>query len=60
MKRKLMLLMTCLMIGIGLVNAQISKVTGNVTSEEDGLPVVGASVLVKGTTVETVVWFDKK
>lgn len=47
MKRKLMLLMTCLMIGIGLVNAQISKVTGNVTSEEDGLPVVGASVLVK-------------
>ena len=51
MKRKLMLLMTCLMIGIGLVNAQISKVTGNVTSEEDGLPVVGASVLVKGTTV---------
>ena len=60
MKRKLMLLMTCLMIGIGLVNAQISKVTGNVTSEEDGLPVVGASVLVKGTTVGTVVWFDKK
>ena len=35
-------------------NAQISKVTGNVTSEEDGLPVVGASVLVKGTTVGTV------
>ena len=58
MKRKLMLLMTCLMIGIGLVNAQISKVTGNVTSEEDGLPVVGASVLVKGTTVGTVTDID--
>ena len=28
MKRKLMLLMTCLMIGIGLVNAQVRKVTG--------------------------------
>lgn len=53
-----MLLMTCLMIGIGLVNAQISKVTGNVTSEEDGLPVVGASVLVKGTTVGTVTDID--
>ena len=26
MKRKLMLLMTCLMIGIGLVNAQVRKV----------------------------------
>lgn len=58
MKRKLMLLMACLIIGIGLVNAQISKVTGNVTSEEDGLPVVGASVLVKGTTIGTVTDID--
>ena len=58
MKRKLMLLMTYLFIGIGLVNAQISKVTGHVTSEEDGLPVVGASILVKGTTVGTVTDID--
>ena len=50
--------MTLLVIGIGLVNAQVSKVTGNVTSEEDGLPVVGASVLVKGTTVGTVTDID--
>ena len=60
MKRKLMLLMTCLFIGIGLVNAQISKVTGTVTSEEDGLPVVGASILVKGTTMGTVTDLDGK
>ena len=60
MKRKLMLLMTCLFIGIGLVNAQVSKVTGSVTSHEDGLPVVGASVLVKGTTVGTVTDIDGK
>ena len=53
-----MLLMTCLFIGIGLVNAQVSKVTGTVTSHEDGLPVVGASVLVKGTTVGTVTDID--
>lgn len=46
------------MIGIGLVNAQVSKVTGVVTSEEDGLPIVGASVLVKGTTVGTVTDLD--
>ena len=58
MKRKLMLLMTFLFIGIGLVNAQVSTVTGNVTSDEDGLPVVGASVLVKGTTVGTVTDID--
>ena len=50
--------MAFLVIGIGLVNAQISKVTGHVTSEEDGLPVVGASVLVKGTTVGTVTDID--
>ena len=55
-----MLLMTCLFIGIGLVNAQVSKVTGSVTSHEDGLPVVGASVLVKGTTVGTVTDIDGK
>ena len=50
--------MTCLFIGVGLVNAQFSKVTGTVTSHEDGLPVVGASVLVKGTTVGTVTDID--
>ena len=58
MKRTLMLLMAFLVIGIGLVNAQISKVTGHVTSDEDGLPVVGASVLVEGTTVGTVTDID--
>ena len=54
MRRKLMLCMTFLLVVIGLVNAQVSKVTGVVTSEEDGLPVIGASVLVKGTPVGTV------
>mgnify|MGYP000576812360 CR=1 FL=1 len=58
MKRKLMLLLTCLFVGIGLVTAQITKVTGTVISEEDGLPVVGASILVKGTTVGTVTDID--
>jgi hypothetical protein len=60
MKRKLMLLLTCLFIGIGLVTAQVTKVTGVVTSDEDGLPVVGASILVKGTTVGTVTDMDGK
>ena len=60
MKRKLMLLLTCLFVGIGLVTAQITKVTGTVISEEDGLPVVGASILVKGTTVGTVTDMDGK
>nr|WP_320057564.1 TonB-dependent receptor [uncultured Bacteroides sp.] len=58
MKRKLMLLLACLFVGIGLVTAQTQKVTGVVTSEEDGLPIVGASILVKGTTVGTITDVD--
>ena len=60
MKRKLMLLLTCLFVGIGLATAQNSKVTGVVISEEDGQPVVGASVLVKGTTNGTITDIDGK
>lgn len=60
MKKKLMLLLACLFIGIGLVTAQVTKVTGTVTSEDDGLPVVGASILVKGTTLGTVTDMDGK
>ena len=36
------------------------KVTGIVTSEEDNEPGVGASVLVKGTTMGTVTDIDGK
>ena len=58
MKRKLMLLLTCLFVSIGLVTAQTQKVTGVVISEEDGQPVVGASVLVKGTNLGTITDVD--
>ena len=47
MKRKLMFLMTFLFIGL-------------VTSEEDGQPVVGASILVNGTTLGTITDIDGK
>lgn len=50
--------MALLLISIGFLNAQVSQVKGTVVSEEDGLPVVGASVLVKGTTVGTVTDID--
>ena len=58
MKRKLMLFLTCLFISVGLATAQNQTVTGTVISEEDGQPVVGASVLVKGTTVGTITDID--
>ena len=60
MKRKLMLLLTCLFVGISLVTAQNQRITGVVISDEDGQPVVGASVLVKGTTVGTITDIDGK
>ena len=53
-----MLLLACLFVGIGLVTAQTQKITGVVISEEDGQPVVGASVLVKGTTQGTITDVD--
>ena len=40
--------------------AQTQKVTGVVISEEDGQPVVGASVLAKGTTVGVITDVDGK
>ena len=42
------------------MTAQTSRVTGVVTAEEDGLPVVGASVLVSGTTLGTITDIDGK
>ena len=58
MKRKLMLLLACLFVGIGLVTAQTQRVTGVVISEEDGQPVIGASVVVKGTQLGTITGVD--
>ena len=60
MKRKVMLLLTCLLVGIGLVTAQTSIVTGIVISSDDGEPVVGASVLVEGTTLGGTTGIDGK
>ena len=54
MKRKLQVLLTILCLFIGMVTAQVSRVTGKVISEEDNEPVIGASVLVKGTTIGTI------
>ena len=57
--RKLKFLLTCLlMVSFSLVSAQTKTASGTVISTEDGLPVVGASVLVKGRTQGTVTNID--
>ena len=53
-----MLLLTYFFVGIGIVTAQTQNVTGVVLSDEDGLPVVGASILVEGTSLGTITDFD--
>ena len=47
-----------LFVGIGLATAQTQTVTGVVISEEDGQPVIGASVLVKDTQLGTITGID--
>jgi len=55
MKRKLNFLLVLLLFGVGLVSAQQNlSVSGVVTDAGDGSPLVGVSVLVKGSTVGTI------
>lgn len=58
MKERLLLMFVCLFFIISTASAQTQKVIGTVVSSEDGEPVVGASVLVVGTTVGTVTDVD--
>ena len=60
MKQKVMLLLTCLFLSIGMVMAQSSKVTGRVLSAEDNEPIVGATVQIEGTNTGTVTDLDGK
>lgn len=60
MKRTLTLLMLFLYISIGWATAQTRTVQGVVTYEEDGLPVMGATVRVNGTQLGTVTDADGK
>jgi len=60
MMKKLTCILLFLFVGISMVMAQNTKVSGTVTSADDGLPVIGASVVVKGTTLGTVTDMDGK
>lgn len=53
MKRKLAMILSLFFFGIGIVMAQTTQVRGKVLSTEDGQPIVGASIKVKGSTTGT-------
>ncbi len=54
--KKILFVLTCLMLSVSMM-ASVT-VTGTVISAEDGLPVIGASVLEKGTSNGTITDFD--
>ena len=39
-----------LLSSVGIAHAQNARITGTVLSAEDGEPIIGASIIVKGTT----------
>ena len=55
--KRLTFLLFYLLIGIGMAHAQ-TKVTGTVVYAETNEPVIGASVVVKGTTIGSVTDLD--
>ena len=54
--KKILFILTCSLLSVAMM-ANIT-VTGTVISAEDGLPVIGASVLEKGTSNGTITDFD--
>ncbi len=57
--RKLLSLIAMLVMSVTILMAQ-RTITGVITSAEDGEPVIGASVLVKGTTIGNMTDLDGK
>ena len=53
MEKRLTMILACLFLSVGMALAQ-TKVNGTVVSQEDGEPIIGASVLVVGTQMGTV------
>ena len=60
MKRLCVFLACLVLVGINLVQAQTVRITGTITSSEDGLPIPGVSVIIKGTTTGAATNVDGK
>lgn len=58
MKKRVLFTLACLFLWVGMSMAQISRITGTVISAEDNEPIVGASVLIKGTTIGSITDID--
>ena len=58
MVSRLRLMTLFLFLFIGIANAQVSRVSGVVLSADDMEPIVGATVLVNGTSIGTITDVD--
>lgn len=59
MEKRLTMILACLFLSIGMALAQ-TKVTGTVISQDDGQPIIGASVIPVGSKTGTVTDIDGK
>ena len=59
MEKKLTMVLVGLFLSIGMVLAQ-TKVTGTVIAQEDGQPVIGATIMVEGTKTGVATDYDGK
>ncbi len=60
MKRLCVFLASVVFVGINFLQAQNVQVTGTVTSADDGMPIPGASVMIKGTSTGVSTDLDGK
>lgn len=58
MKKRFTITLLFFFASISMVLAQTMKVTGTVTSGDDGEPIIGATILVKGTNIGTITDLD--
>ncbi len=54
MRRLSLILFLTVFVGISSMFAQTKTITGTVTDSEDGQPIPGVSIIVKGTTIGTI------
>ncbi|TAJ12398.1 SusC/RagA family TonB-linked outer membrane protein [Marinilabiliaceae bacterium JC017] len=58
MRRLALILSLIVFMGVDVILAQTKTITGKVTSSEDGEPIPGVSVVVRGTTIGTITRVD--
>ncbi len=54
MKKIMLMFLGIVIFGVLVVEAQVRSITGTVTDADDGTPIPGVSVSLKGSTIGTI------